>query len=71
MSKNIEVVYENGIFKPIEPVALPEGTRATITLPEEIEDPIYTIYEDAEETGINDLAVNIDHYLYGLPKKCQ
>jgi len=33
-------------------------------------DPIYTIYEIAEESGISDLATNIDHYLYGLPKRC-
>jgi putative transcriptional regulator len=33
-------------------------------------DPIYTIYEIAEESGIPDLATNIDHYLYGLPKRC-
>ncbi|MBI4530595.1 MAG: helix-turn-helix transcriptional regulator [Candidatus Latescibacteria bacterium] len=36
----------------------------------EVIDPIYTIYEIAEESGISDLATNIDHYLYGLPKRC-
>ncbi len=41
-------------------------------LPKEAEqlDPIYTIYEIAEESGVPDLATNIDHYLYGVPKKC-
>lgn len=33
MTSTIEVVYENGIFRPTEPVAAPEGTRATVTLP--------------------------------------
>lgn len=33
MASMIEVVYENGIFRPAEPVSAPEGTRATVTLP--------------------------------------
>jgi predicted DNA-binding antitoxin AbrB/MazE fold protein len=33
MKTMVEVVYENGVFRPTEPVAAPEGTRATVTLP--------------------------------------
>lgn len=30
--------------------------------------PIYRLHECAKDLGIVDLAQNIDHYLYGLPK---
>jgi predicted DNA-binding antitoxin AbrB/MazE fold protein len=33
MAKTIEAVYENGVFKPLEPVTLPEGQRVQVTLP--------------------------------------
>lgn len=31
-------------------------------------DPVFAMHELAVETGISDLATNIDHYLYGHPK---
>jgi len=30
MSQTIEAIYENGIFRPLSPVNLPEGTRVRI-----------------------------------------
>ncbi|MFN0121100.1 MAG: antitoxin family protein [Blastocatellia bacterium] len=30
MSEQIEAIYENGLFRPLEPVDLPEGTRVHI-----------------------------------------
>jgi predicted DNA-binding antitoxin AbrB/MazE fold protein len=30
MSETIEAIYENGVFKPVKPVDLPEGTRVLI-----------------------------------------
>ena len=73
MAKIIEAVFEHGVFRPLEVVDLPEGASVQVTVPEpakEPVDPIYTLYEIAEDTGIKDLATNIDHYLYGLPKRC-
>jgi len=32
MEETIEVVYEKGVFKPLEPVEIPEGTKIPITL---------------------------------------
>ena len=32
MSKTIEAVYENGVFRPLETVRLPEGGRVNITV---------------------------------------
>ena len=54
-------------------VPLPEGTVVKVEpeiLPaaESTSDPIYRIYELAAPTGIPDLSLNLDHYLYGLPK---
>lgn len=45
--------------EPLAEVAPPE--------PEEL-DPLFTMGDLAVETGVPDLAVNIDHYLYGHPK---
>jgi predicted DNA-binding antitoxin AbrB/MazE fold protein len=34
MSKVIEAVYVNGVFRPLEPVGLPEGVHVPIHVPE-------------------------------------
>ncbi|RMF90189.1 MAG: DUF104 domain-containing protein [Nitrospinota bacterium] len=34
MSKVIEAVYENGVFRPLEPVILPEGEHVQVTVPD-------------------------------------
>ena len=58
-------------------VQLPEGTPVEVfampqpgleTLDDEKLDPIFRMDELATDTGIPDLATNIDHYLYGHPK---
>jgi len=72
MNHQVEAVYENGVFRPLGRMDLPEGVRVhltVVTLGERAEDPGYNLAEIAEETGISDLATNIDHYLYGLPKQ--
>lgn len=33
MGKTIEAIYENGVFKPLEPVSLPEGEHVQVTVP--------------------------------------
>lgn len=64
------VVFENGVH-------LPEGAPVRVELvnqqvarepltPEE--DALLRMEELAFDTGIPDLGVNIDHYLYGHPK---
>lgn len=67
---------QNGMVVFSGPIPLPEGTRVqvvTITrndeaLPSVEDDPLFNMSDLAVETGISDLAVNIDHYLYGHPK---
>ena len=34
MSKSIEAVYENGVFRPLEPVLLPDGEHVQVRVPE-------------------------------------
>ena len=36
MQKTIEVVYEKGVFKPLEPVEIKEGTKIQIPLKAEV-----------------------------------
>ena len=56
------------------PAKLPEGTSVRVepepapTVRDEDLDPAWRIAELAKDTGIPDLAVNLDHYLYGHPK---
>jgi predicted DNA-binding antitoxin AbrB/MazE fold protein len=35
MSKVIDAVYENGVFRPLEPVLLPEGEHVQAHMPEQ------------------------------------
>jgi predicted DNA-binding antitoxin AbrB/MazE fold protein len=35
MKKSVEAVYENGVFRPLEPVDLPEHQRVQVTVSEE------------------------------------
>jgi predicted DNA-binding antitoxin AbrB/MazE fold protein len=39
VAREIEVVYENGVFKPLQPVALEEGHRLKLYIPYETSDP--------------------------------
>lgn len=53
-------------------VDLPDGAEVRIELtsaePQRMRDPLLRMTDLAVETGIPDLATNIDHYLYGHPK---
>ncbi len=56
----------------LEPgTSLPEGTSVKVEpdpVPAPEDDPLWHIPDLAVDTGIPDLAANIDHYLYGHPK---
>ncbi len=63
----------NGVVVLEDGARLPEGADVTVRTigpstasPEA--DPLLQMSELAVETGIPDLATNIDHYLYGHPK---
>jgi hypothetical protein len=63
----------NGVVVFDGDVHLPEGTPVVVeslqagAVPS-ADDPIYRLGELAAATGIPDLALNIDHYLYGHPR---
>jgi predicted DNA-binding antitoxin AbrB/MazE fold protein len=69
MSEAVEAIFENGVFRPLKPVGLAEGERVKITVVERATDPAADFSDIAVDMGIPDLATNIDHYLYGLPKQ--
>jgi predicted DNA-binding antitoxin AbrB/MazE fold protein len=35
MKKSVEAIYENGVFRPLEPVDLPEHQRVQVTVTDE------------------------------------
>jgi predicted DNA-binding antitoxin AbrB/MazE fold protein len=72
----VKAIYENGVFKPQEPVHLEEHTQVEVLIPApsltDADDP--TGWKAAEaligfiEDAPADMAENHDHYLYGQPK---
>ena len=48
MQKTIEVVYENGVFKPLEPVELKERVKRRIVIEEEHFEKFFGIFKDKE-----------------------
>lgn len=63
----------NGMVVLDDEVRLAEGTPVTVqpidaSVAPIANDPVYQLGELAVPTGVADLAMNIDHYLYGHPK---
>ena len=64
----------NGVVVLEQDAKLPEGTAVRVepepqpVVNDDDLDPAWRIGELAKDTGIPDLAVNLDHYLYGHPK---
>ena len=80
MATVIKAIYEDGVFKPEEPVSLEEKTHVEVLIPAPLppaddDDPtgwkaIDSLIGISDDPGMpTDIAVNHDHYLYGAPKK--
>ena len=84
MTHIVEAIYDHGVFRPIVPLALPEGTRVQLRVEEEVEgadnveqanDKAPSLLERLKDVvgSIDDLpedsSENLDHYLYGSPKR--
>ncbi len=78
MRRVIEAIFKDGEVRSLEPLDLSDDTRLRILIEQadgadagadvrRQSDPLATIYELAADAGPSDLAVNLDHYLYGLP----
>jgi hypothetical protein len=72
--KNGVVVLEAGAILPdgtavtVEAEARPSAAELKPTPGSPEDDPLFDMSKYAVDTGIPDLAVNLDHYLYGHPK---
>lgn len=85
MIHNIDAIYDHGVLRPIGPLPLPDGTRVHLrveekngaekvasssadgnapTLLDRLKNVVGTI-DDLPE----DSSTNLDHYLYGRPKR--
>jgi len=71
MSKSIEAVFENGIFRPLKKVKLPEHKRFKIILESESKPvtkkscSLTGIIDIAKNCTDTDLSTHHDKYLYG------
>lgn len=69
--QNGVVVFDNGNHPPdgtpVQVVPVPATTPTAA--PSDAVDPVFRMSELAADTGVPDLARNIDHYLYGHPKQ--
>ena len=85
MVHNINAIYDHGVFRPMEPLVLPEGTCVRLRIEEEngaeesavkrAEGEAPNLLERLKNVvgSIDDLpddsSTNLDHYLYGRPKR--
>lgn len=76
MSITATAVYENGMLKLFKPLALPESARVRVRIePESGEMAVaeghvlYDLLDLATDLGVDDLAEQHDHYLYGVEKR--
>ena len=76
MSTVVKAIYENGAFKPTEPVALEEKTEVEVLIPTEAkpsEDDL-TGWKAIDEligfvrSGVKDVSEKHDRYIYGDPR---
>jgi predicted DNA-binding antitoxin AbrB/MazE fold protein len=70
MTLTLEAVYENGVLKPKQPLALVDGTEVRLTLStvNDDDDPLNAVI-GIGESGRTDGADNHDHYIYGTRKR--
>lgn len=83
MSERIKAIFENGVFRPVEPVRLPEGARVIVETEDDVRsahtiDPkvVREVLEEIDrlpiegiDDGATDVARNHDKYLYGEKAK--
>ena len=72
MGKSLKAIYENGVFRPLEPVSLPEHQEVVLAVREKKPEtqPPRNSYELAKELGLvgivtdapEDLSTNKDYF---------
>ncbi len=72
MSKRIEVVYENGVLRPLEPLLLRDHQRVSIVLPDDVTSPADEDWLDTDCMRLCDTeadeTVNLDAVRKALSK---
>jgi predicted DNA-binding antitoxin AbrB/MazE fold protein len=76
MTVIVEAVYEDGVLKPVEPLPLSEHERVRVTV-EPVRPPVWeqivALTADAPPEALaklpSDGAAQLDHYLFGDPKR--
>jgi predicted DNA-binding antitoxin AbrB/MazE fold protein len=61
----VRAIYENGVFRPIRPVDLPEHTEVDVHLPEDEDanqEAIYAILRTSYPSGERDVAARHDEH---------
>ena len=75
MSESLKVIYENGVFKPLQKVNLKEHQKLELIIKRAIKDASVSKQKSPLrliglfESDVDDLAVNHDTYLYDCPQK--
>ncbi|MGD9893097.1 MAG: antitoxin family protein [Dehalococcoidia bacterium] len=77
MQQTLRVIFDGEVFRPEEPVDLEPNAHYEITViavysdeaSEGDERPLRRYAALAQDLGIEDLAAQHDHYLYGTPKR--
>jgi predicted DNA-binding antitoxin AbrB/MazE fold protein len=85
MTHDVDAIYDHGVFRPIGPVVLSDGTRVHLRVEEG--NGAEKVVNDAEDGKIPtllermkdfvgtvhdlppDASANLDHYLYGTPNR--
>jgi predicted DNA-binding antitoxin AbrB/MazE fold protein len=74
----IHAIYANGVFRPIDPIDLPENSQVQLSVglpkPGDAKSPLSRLADVVAEFPENpelpiDMAAQHDHYLYGTPKR--
>jgi len=78
MPQKVEAIYENGLLKPLEALALPEGQRVLVTIepqeeqlsPDEILALARRVYEGLSEEEIAEIeAIALDRSTFMRPER--
>lgn len=68
MTITVEAVFENGVLRPTQPVALAEGAHVRVTIVAAVDDDPLDAVIGIGESGRADGADRHDRYLYGKPR---
>jgi predicted DNA-binding antitoxin AbrB/MazE fold protein len=65
--QTVHAIFENGVFRPVQPVELPPGAevRIAIELCNAVGDPLASVIGIGEGPEQGDVAERHDDYLYG------